>query len=59
MHAKSRGRSPSSSKSSRFSSGLGSLLELVVFILWLITFIGVCKGQRKVAPIVGGIQILK
>ena len=44
---------------SKFSSGLGGLLELVVFILWFITFIGVCKGQRKVAPIVGGIQILK
>ena len=44
---------------SKFSSGLGGLLELVVFILWLITFIGACKGQRKVAPVVGGIQILK
>jgi len=36
-----------------------SILDLIVFILWIIGLVAACKGEEKEVPILGGIQLLK
>lgn len=35
------------------------IADIVLFVFWLIAFIGACKGEEKPAPVLGTIQILK
>lgn len=37
----------------------GSLLTLVVFVLWIIAFVGAVQGKEKAVPLLGGIVLLK
>lgn len=43
---------------SRFASILG-LLSLVVFVLWVMAFVGAIQGKEKAVPLLGGIVLLK
>lgn len=38
---------------------LGDLLSLATFVLWIIAFVGAYKGERKSAPFLDKIQLLK
>ena len=45
-----------------FSGLLGwilGIIDLVLFVLWIIGLVHACKGEDKAVPILGGIQILK
>ncbi|MBQ1488563.1 MAG: hypothetical protein IIZ41_07370 [Lachnospiraceae bacterium] len=37
---------------------LGSALDIAIFVLWLITFIGACKQEEKETPLLGKINIM-
>lgn len=43
---------------SRFASILG-LVSLVVFVLWIMAFVGAIQGKEKAVPLLGGIVLLK
>ena len=32
---------------------------VILFVVWLVAFIGACNGEEKPMPILGGIKILK
>ena len=36
-----------------------SIVDIVLFILWIIGLVAAVKGEDKAVPILGGIQILK
>ena len=45
-----------------FSGFLGvifTILDVVLFIIWIIGLIAAIKGEDKAVPVLGGIQILK
>ena len=38
---------------------IGGLLDLFLFVCFIIALIGACKGEEKEAPLIGSIKILK
>jgi len=38
---------------------ISTVLSILLFVLWLIGFIGAVKGEDKAIPVLGGIKILK
>ena len=39
--------------------GILSILSLVVFVLWIMAFVGAIQGKEKAVPLLGGIVLLK
>ena len=35
------------------------IVDIVLFVLWIIGLVHACKGEDKAVPILGGIQVLK
>ena len=42
-----------------FSSALGGLLSLAVFVFWIMAFIGAVKGETKSLPFIENIKLIK
>lgn len=42
-----------------FGNFLSAVGGIFIFVLWIISFIGACQGEQKVAPIIGTIKLMK